>query len=104
MELVIGFVATFVAGGAVGSVGTLLARWILRRVDDPRPRLEQPMHAEVSSLRGEVADIARHVRNLDARLDFTERLLDGALSLAPPTPLESDDHGGTGGAEAPAGR
>ena len=90
MELVIGFLAAFVAGGAIGSVGTLLAQWILRRVDDAGPRLEAPAHAETAALRAEVAEMARYVRNLDARLDFTERLLDGALSLTPPPHLEDD--------------
>ncbi len=28
--------------------------------------------------------MSHHVHNLDARLDFTERLLDGALPLSPP--------------------
>lgn len=83
-ELVIGLVAVFVSGGAVGSAGTLLAQWILRKVDDaPAPRrvLDDP---EVDVLRSEVAELGRQMRNLDARLDFTERLLDGALPLAPP--------------------
>jgi hypothetical protein len=35
-------------------------------------------------LRTEVAELGRHMRNLDARLDFTERLLDGAIPLQPP--------------------
>jgi len=84
LELVIGLVAVFVSGGAVGTAGTLLAQWILRKVDgtpQPRRALDDP---EMSVLRAEVAEIGRHLRNMDARLDFTERLLDGALSLSPP--------------------
>jgi hypothetical protein len=38
----------------------------------------------MSALRTEVAEMSRQLRNLDARLDFTERLLDGALAPAHP--------------------
>ena len=97
-ELVIGLVAVFLSGGAVGSAGTLLAQWILKKVDGaPAPGrvLDDP---EVAVLRTEVADLGRHLRNLDARLDFTERLLDGALPLAPPPGRMQGD---TGSASAP---
>jgi hypothetical protein len=83
-ELVVGLVAVFVSGGAVGSAGTLLAQWILRKVDDPPSPLRAFDTGEVDELRTEVAELGRHMRNLDARLDFTERLLDGALPLSPP--------------------
>ena len=39
---------------------------------------------ERAVLRSEVAELGRQMRNLDARLDFTEQLLGGALPLAPP--------------------
>jgi hypothetical protein len=83
-ELWVGLVAAFVSGGAIGSAGTLLTQWILRKAEalpSARQRLEA---TEMDGLRAEVADMARHIHNLDARLDFTERLLDGALPLAPP--------------------
>jgi hypothetical protein len=83
-ELWVGLVAVLVSGGAIGSAGTLLAQWLVKKVDGspaPRPVLEA---AEVDVLRAEVEEIGRQMRNLDARLDFTERLLDGALPLAPP--------------------
>jgi hypothetical protein len=91
-ELWIALVAVFVSGGAIGSVGTLLAQWILRRVDVPSSARQRLDDADVDALRSEVADLGRHMRNLDARLDFTERLLDGALPLAPP-PGRMDDLG-----------
>jgi len=95
-ELVIGLVAVFVSGGAVGSAGTLLAQWILKKVDgDDRPRRDRE-GTEVDGLRGEVADLSRHLHNLDARLDFTERLLDGALSLAPPPERMNEPRGPAG--------
>jgi hypothetical protein len=86
VELVIGLVAVFVSGGAVGSAGTLLAQWIVKKVDGgPAPPTRRVLDdPEVDVLRSEVAELGRHMRNLDARLDFTERLLDGALPLAPP--------------------
>ena len=37
--------------------------------------------AEVDVLRSEVAEMGRKLRNLDGRLDFTERLIGGALPL-----------------------
>lgn len=90
-ELWVGIAAVFVSGGAIGSAGTLLAQWILGKVDGastPRSELES---AERDLLRGEVDELTRHVRNLDARLDFTEQLLGGAIPLAPPPGRLGDD-------------
>lgn len=89
-ELWVGLVAIFVSGGAIGSAGTLLAQWILRRLDTPPSPHHRLGTAEMDVLRAEVTDMSRHIRNLDARLDFTERLLDGALPLSPP-PGRTDD-------------
>jgi hypothetical protein len=100
-ELWLGLVAVFVSGGAIGAAGTLLAQWILRRVDTPAPPRHHLDSGEVELLRAEVSDLSRHVRNLDARLDFTERLLDGALPLAPP-PGRMDDPGYSEDDEAPS--
>jgi len=83
-EIWVGIAAVFVSGGAIGSAGTLLAQWLLKKVDmapAPQQNLEA---AERSALRSEVAELHKHLRNMDARLDFTEKLLDGALPLAPP--------------------
>ena len=98
-ELWVGIVAIFVSGGAIGAAGTLLAQWIVKRVDGPPSPRRELDSAEVDVLRSEVAEIGRHMRNLDARLDFTERLLDGALPLAPPPARilgseQPDDHEG----------
>jgi hypothetical protein len=95
-EFWVGLAAVFVSGGAVGSAGTLLARWILDKVDGA-PGKARESAADLERLRAEVAELGHHLRNLDARLDFTEQLLDGALSLAPPpsrspeTEREADD-------------
>ena len=83
-EVWVGIVAVFVSGGAIGSAGTLLAQWLVKKVDGPASPRKALDAAEMDVLRTEVAEIGRHIRNLDARLDFTERLLDGALPLAPP--------------------
>ena len=92
-EVWVGFAAVFVAGGAIGTAGTLLTQWILRKVDLVPP----PAHIgapEYRVIRKELAQLGRHMRNVDARLDFTEQLLGGALRLAPPpsrlSPLEEE--------------
>ncbi len=83
-EMWVALLAVFVSGGAVGTAGTLLSQWLLKRFDTPSPTRERLDGGEVDLLRTEVADLGRHLRNLDARLDFTERLLDGGLPVAPP--------------------
>jgi len=82
-EIWVGIAAVFVSGGAIGAAGTLLAQWLVRNLGRPSARLEVA-RAEREMLRAELAELHRHVRNMDARLDFTERLLDGAISVAPP--------------------
>lgn len=85
--------AVLVAGGAIGSAGTLLTQWILRKVDLAPPQ-GQLGAREYRVMRKELADLGRQVRNVDARLDFAEQLLGGALTLAPPpsrlAPLEPE--------------
>ena len=87
-ELWVGAAAVLVAGGAIGSAGTLLTQWILRKVDlAPGPgQIGTPQIGtpEYRAMRKQVAALGRQMRNVDARLDFTEQLLGGALKLAPP--------------------
>ena len=90
-ELWVGLVAVFVSGGAIGSAGTLLAQWLVKKVGDPPSPRQALDAAEMDVLRSEVAELGRHMRNLDARLDFTERLLDGAIPLQPPPGRLADD-------------
>ena len=85
-EIWVGIAAVFVSGGAIGSAGTLLAQWLLRKMDTVPGPARSLDAAERDALRLEVAELHRHIRNMDARLDFTEQLLDGALPLAPPPP------------------
>src|SRR5687767_13948059 len=89
-ELWVAIVAVFVSGGAIGAAGTLLPQWLTRRFAVPPSTRDRLEVADVEVLRSEVADMGRHVRNLDARLDFTERLLDGALLTgAEPSPPDA---------------
>ena len=92
-EVWVSLAVVFVAGGAIGSAGTLLTQWILRKVDlaPPPGELGAP---EYRVMRKELAELGRQMRNVAARLDFTEQLLGGALPLAPPpsrlAPLEEE--------------
>jgi hypothetical protein len=85
--------AVFVSGAAVGTAGTLLTQWLVRRFDGAPDHAGQPAGSELDALRSEVSDMARYLRNLDARLDFTERLLDGALAPAPAHTTRSEPSG-----------
>ena len=90
-EVWVSLAAVFVAGGAIGSAGTLLTQWILRKVDLVPPQGELGAR-EYRVMRKDLADLGRQMRNVDERLDFTEQLLGGALPTAPPpsrlAPLE----------------
>jgi hypothetical protein len=82
-EIWVALVAVFVSGGAVGSAGTLLTQWLVRRFDGVSPARDGPAGPQVEALRADLTEMGRYLRDLDARLDFTERLLDGVLSPAP---------------------
>ena len=87
-EIWVTIAAVFISGGAIGSAGTLLAQWLLKKLDAVRS-LEA---SERRALRSEVAELHKHLRNMDARLDFTEKLLDGAIPLSPaPTRLPAPE-------------
>lgn len=83
-EVLIVIAAAFISGGAIGSLGTLLAQWILKGVGSGSHPLRRVSDRDRDVLREEVLQLHKHLRNIDARLDFTERLLDGAIPLAPP--------------------
>jgi len=84
--------AVFFSGGAVGAAGTLLAQWIVRKVGGPEAPTGNMGNRESTLLRAEVAELALKLANLDARVDFQEQLLGGALQTTPPPPrLPSDD-------------
>ena len=77
-EVWVGIAAVFVAGGAIGSVGTLLAQWVVRKLGDEGRVPPSIDEREVGLLRTEVYDLGRQLQNLDQRLDFQEKLLGGA--------------------------
>lgn len=83
-EVLIVIAAAFICGGAIGSAGTLLAQWIVKGVGSGSERPRRAIDPERDIMREEVAELHKHLRNMDARLDFTERLLDGAIPIAPP--------------------
>lgn len=86
-EAWVGLAAVFLSGGAIGTAGTLLALWIVRRLG---PGGVAPgasgAEREVAELRGEMFEMSRQLQNLDARLDFQEQLLGGATPLGQPPP------------------
>jgi len=84
-EVVVVVIAVFVSGGALGAAGTLLGQWIMRKIQEEGDsrRVADP---ELGLLQDEVTQLARKVHRIDARLDFTEQLLGGALPVARPEP------------------
>jgi hypothetical protein len=78
--------AVFMSGGAVGAAGTLLAQWIVGKVGGRGAPKSSLGPRESTLLRAEVADLALKLENLDARLDFQEQLVGGALQATPPPP------------------
>jgi hypothetical protein len=95
-EMWVAIAAVFVSGGAVGTAGTLLTQWLLGRFDGTPSVGNGSSATELDAVRYELGEMGRQLRNLDARLDFTERLLDGALAPAPARMTAS----GPDGAEA----
>lgn len=94
-EFWVGIAAVFVSGGAIGAAGTLLSQWLLRRLSHEPTPPEALDYQNVAMLRQDLADLALHVENLDARLDFQEQLLGGATPTTHPparlAPGESDE-------------
>ena len=97
MEIVIVVLAAFVSGGTMGAAGMLLSQSFLRKMSPPpHRRLDSVDVREIEVMKADVADIAVRLHSVDARLDFTEQLLGGALSgpqppatLPPPESLPS---------------
>ena len=88
-EIIIGVLAVFVSGGAMGAAGALLGQWVLKKISGPPPRQVSPVDPrDLELLKGEMADMAVRLHSVDARLDFTEQLLGGALlGSSAPEPL-----------------
>jgi hypothetical protein len=77
LEVLIGILAVFISGGALGIGTTLFCQWTNRKLSwKPYhdPSLERP---EVAMLRSDVADLSRTVLDLNARVEFQEQLLAG---------------------------
>ena len=85
VEIIIVVLATFVSGGAMGATGMLLCQWVVRKMSPPpQHRLDSMDPRDIEVMKADMADIAVRLHSVDARLDFTEQLLGGALSGARP--------------------
>ena len=108
-EIIVGILAIFLSGGAMGAAGTILGQWVLRKISaPPPPQMGSANPREMEVLRAEVADMATRLHSVDTRLDFTEQLLGGALlgssapePLPPPESSASADSDGAGVRPAP---
>jgi len=89
VQIIVVGLASFVGGGAMGAGGMLLCQWVVRKMSPPPlHRLDSMDPRDVEVMKADVADLAVRLHSVDARLDFTEKLLGGALSGArPPEPL-----------------
>lgn len=85
-EVWIGIVAVFVSGGAVGTAGTLIAVWLLRKIDGAGATPPRLPRGEADVLRSDLDEVARRLRNIDQRLDFQEQLLGGGSPTHTPPP------------------
>lgn len=95
-EVWVGLAAVFVAGGAVGTAGTLLSQWLVRKLGGQEsPPADALRDRELAAMRAEMAEMSLQLHNLDARLDFQEQLLGGATPLEQPPPrlMPSDPEG-----------
>ena len=108
-EIIIGALAIFVSGGAMGAAGILLCQWVVARISPPSQRRSQIRGSrDVEAMRADLADLALQLQSVDTRLDFTEQLLGGALSGSRPPeslPPPQDDSGkgdGTVGVDTPS--
>ena len=75
--------ALFLVGGTLGSSGILLFQWVMGRFDRGRAPEVRDYPSEVARLRADVHELENHLANVDARLDFAEKLLGGALTISP---------------------
>ncbi len=84
-EIIIVALSSFVGGGAMGAAGMLLCQWVVRKMSPPpQQRLDLMDPRDLEVMKADVADLAVRLHSVDARLDFTEQLLGGALSGARP--------------------
>ena len=97
-EIIIGALAIFVSGGAMGAAGILLCQWVVGRMSPPpQGRLRLGDSRDIEAMRADVADLAVRLRSLDARLDFTEQLFSGTRPPESLPPPQNDPALGDGG-------
>ena len=84
-EIIIGALALLVSGGALGATGMLLSQWVMGKMSPPRRGQFHTVDTrDIEAMKADMADLAARLHSVDARLDFTEQLLGGALSGARP--------------------
>ena len=110
-EIILGALAIFLSGGAMGAAGMLLCQWVVGRMSPlSHERLQLADSRDIEAMKADVADLAVRLHSVDARLDFTEQMLGGALpGTRPPESLprpQTDPSPGDGGVdgEASSGR
>ena len=85
-------VLAFLAGGGMGVSGILVSQWLVGKFDVSKERANAQA---MRRIRGDMMELDNQVTNIDARLDFTEKLLGGALTVSPAParqrPERSDD-------------
>ena len=87
-EIILGALAIFVSGGAMGAAGMLLCQWVVGRMSPPSQERLLGDLRDIEAMKADVADLAVRLHSVDARLDFTEQMLGGALSgTRPPESL-----------------
>ena len=87
-EIILGALAIFVSGGAMGAAGMLLCQWVVGRMSPPSQERLLGDLRDIKAMKADVADLAVRLHSVDARLDFTEQMLGGALSgTRPPESL-----------------
>lgn len=89
-EIIVGIIAVFISGGALGAAGALLGQWVLKKVQGETPQQRRLESGDLDLLRNDLAELSRKVHQVDVRLDFTEQLLGGALALSQPA-LEAEE-------------
>lgn len=88
VEFWVALSAVFVSGGAIGAAGTMLAQFLMRKIQGGyNQRVPGPSRVELEMMRREMTEIAFHLGSVEERLDFTEQLLSGSNPMTRPRPV-----------------
>ena len=104
VEFWVALSAVFVSGGAIGAAGTLLAQFLMRKIQGGYDqRIPGPSRVELEMMRREMTEIAFHLGSVEERLDFTEQLLSGSNPMTRPRTVSGgpDRSGAVGASSKP---